>query len=225
MSRRMFTFVVLLVLAAGLVGGVVSRWLFPAAPVDAQSRSVTAQDFRVVDESGNVRAVLALRSSGQVGLGLWDDNNRLRAVLDYSPDTGTTSLTLGDANERPRAIFGLARNGAPILDFGDQAETARLSLDLSDEEAPRLIMRDASGRVRIGMGVFADGPDLSFFDEQRQRIWGSPAQPAGTQPSPVQSGSAAPAAASADAADYAYAPTLPFTHLWSELRSLIAPAP
>jgi len=64
MDKKQYTLTVTLAVVAGLVGGVVSSWLFVGTPVFAQKTEVAwvikANRFTVVDEDGKERAALTL---------------------------------------------------------------------------------------------------------------------------------------------------------------------
>ena len=55
MDRRQYLLLVVSAFLAGLVGGVVSGWIFIAAwQPEQQDRVITAEEFRLVDEEGSV---------------------------------------------------------------------------------------------------------------------------------------------------------------------------
>jgi hypothetical protein len=117
-------FLSLLVCAVfGLIGGSVTSFVLlrgTNAKAD-QASSSTAQQFKVVDKDGHVRAVLGVdeSGSGSAGLRLYHENGKKSLALD------TASLHLYDKNER-----------------------ARISIGLWDGDTPEMIMRKSDGGIK-----------------------------------------------------------------------------
>lgn len=84
---------------------------FATAPKAVTNSIVTAQEFRLTDKQGNVRAVLATDNKGEPGLKMYDQNNTLRLQLDSFQTT--PSLILLDDNGNRRAYYGM---GSPSGD-------------------------------------------------------------------------------------------------------------
>ncbi len=97
-----YAVVLTLAIAAGLVGGVVSSWLFVGTPVFAQKSEVAevirAKRFEMVDEDGMLRAALTLLA-GEPRLFLYDKDEKVRAGLALVD--GEPHLRLFDKNGKP----------------------------------------------------------------------------------------------------------------------------
>ncbi|MGH7934646.1 MAG: hypothetical protein ACREQN_16005 [Candidatus Binataceae bacterium] len=149
MTRKEWLYA-MLALIGGLAGGALgNRYWGPlsavAAPTAAKSarashapKSMTAQEFALVDNSGKTRALLHLNAAGAPVLDLFDTNGKLRAGLGIANDgvglrltdpqgatrvllavsgDGVAALRLYDAQGRPRALLGVDNEGEPALDF------------------------------------------------------------------------------------------------------------
>lgn len=94
MSKNQHGMTVVLALASGLVGGVVSSQFFMGAPVFAEKTSeaakiIQAEKFEVVDATGKVRGELGLRSDGVPILRLYDENGVPRVRFSPEGDEGS----------------------------------------------------------------------------------------------------------------------------------------
>ncbi len=68
---------------------------------------IEAEEFRIVDKDGNVRATLRLNERGAPGLALYDDDGRLRAVLQVLEDGSPHLLFLDENGNTPTSLHSL----------------------------------------------------------------------------------------------------------------------
>lgn len=68
---------------------------------------IEAEEFRIVDKDGNVRASLRLNEKGAPGLALFDDDGRLRAVLQVLEDGSPHLLFLDENGNTPTSLHSL----------------------------------------------------------------------------------------------------------------------
>lgn len=144
MNTKQYVLMLVLAMIAGLVGGVVSSWLFIGVPVFAQkiprpAKTVRAEKFVVVNKDGQPRIWL-----GPLGL--------------LIPNT---------KDGQPGAAFGVTPDGAVGLEFyGGKGEKSRIKLALSPDGAPSVILSDKGGNRRavLSLGVNEE-PGLSFLDK------------------------------------------------------------
>ncbi len=68
---------------------------------------IEAEEFRIVDKDGNVRATLRLNDKGSPGLALYDDDGRLRAVLQVLEDGSPHLLFLDEDGNTPTSLHSL----------------------------------------------------------------------------------------------------------------------
>jgi hypothetical protein len=99
MKKKHMAVLVLAALMAGLAGGMISSQILNVQPALAEtnpriSKIVAAKAFQLMDEDGNVRALLGLRSMG-VGIWLYDKSGKALAALEVV-EGGTGSVTIGD---------------------------------------------------------------------------------------------------------------------------------
>ena len=148
MDKKQYAVVLTLAVVAGLLGGVVSSFLFVGTPVFAQKTDVAevirAERFEVVDENGMLRALLSLGTDGEPGLRLYDKNGQHRAALSLL-NNGEPRLGLYD-KDGSRAVLGVV-DGEPRLWFFDQNGKYRAALVLNADEEPRLSFIDKNGNV------------------------------------------------------------------------------
>lgn len=91
---------------------------FIVTTTTSQVKTVTAQKFEVVDESGKVRAVLGLGEEGRPLLSFTDMNGSNRAAL-FVGQGESPGLALFDANKESRVGLFLVAGGEPTLEFYD----------------------------------------------------------------------------------------------------------
>lgn len=105
------------------------------------ARAVEAEEFRLVDRAGRLRALLELtrigprlammREDGTIALELMltgdgagarfaDDTGKTRVFIGAS--RGTARLGMADGDGAPRVFLGLDRNGKPTLSFYDRRQ-------------------------------------------------------------------------------------------------------
>jgi len=105
MGRKQYSLIVLLALLAGFIGGVISSQIFVGRPLFTQKEAkpqkvVVAEKFRLVDQTGMVRAALGITREDQPGLGLLDKNGIPRIVLGIGKH-GRPSLVMWDQKANP----------------------------------------------------------------------------------------------------------------------------
>ena len=100
-------------------------------------REVRANRFSLVDETGKLRAVLAVLNTGPV-LALADENGKGRIAL------GVDSLCLYDETGKGRAELRISSSGSNLV-LADEAQRLRVLLAMA-ETGPSLNLFDANGR-------------------------------------------------------------------------------
>lgn len=133
MNKKQYFSLLLAMIISGVVGGAGFNWLFTESRVSAQSSSqtvVTAQEFRLVDKDG-----------------------KLRAILSDSPTVsggGIPSLVLYDANKKARLAIGSFQTIAPTVELFDENEMSAIMLN-RDKDRSNLILKQSSLK-QIGNG-------------------------------------------------------------------------
>ena len=146
---------------------------------------VEANEFRVVDNKGNIRALLGIGSRGpclllfdgkrslrvsafvhgtQPGIELLDKNGKVRTAL-HLDQKGHPSLLLLDCNEKVNLGLALKKDGEPRLDLYDPNEKLRGSFALDKvQESSHLTVVDLDGNCRepFGSGETLE-PMISFY--------------------------------------------------------------
>ncbi len=166
MNRNQYVLTVALSMIAGMAGGVLGSQLFMGTPLfprktPLQVEVIRAERVEVMDKSGNIRALLSLKSNGRLGLGLRDEDEKIRATLGLLPD-GRPGLVLRDQDEKRRAVLGLGRDGEPHLSLADK-EGIRVTLGHTELEV-----------TRTGGTENRPVSSLVMFDKRGTVIWRAP---------------------------------------------------
>ena len=113
------TAIVALAMASGL--GMVAIWGSRDRPADGGTggKVLTAEEFRVVDGGGKVRASLGVSPDGSLGLRLADGEGKIRGMLYIGAD-GESALNFYNQGGNARAQLALSRDGLPGLVFSDE---------------------------------------------------------------------------------------------------------
>ena len=116
---------VLVGILAGLIGGVVSSLLIVEKPVMADMRFpsvTTAEEFRLVDAMGRLRALLAFSADGEPYLALLDQHENRKVWLGLSQESG---LAIRDTDGKTRLVLSLDGAGEPTLVLSDRQQNIR----------------------------------------------------------------------------------------------------
>jgi len=141
------------------------------AQVSRLGRSVEAERFNLIDGQGNLRAALAMGPDGSARLSFHDaDAPTARVMLGLNQ--GNPSLTFADSVGRPRIVLSAAADGSASLGFrGKERTFPGASLSVLPSGAVALVLYDAGGKARAGLGVEDHGrAGLDFFDQSGKVI-------------------------------------------------------
>jgi hypothetical protein len=173
------------------IGTVASASIFHA------KKSVTAQQFILVDKDGTKRADLQVgdngmaylaiadqsgknrtemrvSADGSAGLGFYDDQGHKRIVVG---ETGGGKAGIGIYDQNGKQVAGLAvsPNGEAGLTLMDKDNgLARAGLGIAPNGAPALVLFDDQGKDRAELYVNAKGPGLALADPNGKTIAGLP---------------------------------------------------
>lgn len=153
MRRRQFLLLMVLTVAAGLVGGAVSNWILMARTAEAQEtkkheKVVIAEEFRLVDKTGKTLAVLGVRD-------MFD--NEIMQHTGYPDDIIN--------------LLGVY----PGLFLYDKGGTVRGKFIVDEEsQNPSLVLYDNKGAFRMAMDWAGDQPtiEVNGGDGTRARLEG-----------------------------------------------------
>lgn len=127
---------IMLSLLTGLIGGVLATFLLGGSSVRAQPapadtpkrvttdipKTISAQEFRLVDTQGHVRAILAFAENGQPFLQLRDEFDTNRVWMGISNDTG---VAVRDVDGKTRLVLSVDEQGEPALVVRDREHRTR----------------------------------------------------------------------------------------------------
>ena len=118
---------------------------FATAPKPMSASVVTAQEFRLTDKAGNIRAVMKTDNAGEPGLVMYDRSGTPRLQLDSFQTT--PSLILRDQNGEERAYYGMGTadgageltfmkpNHEPVAGIAADGGATSFSVSTSDQDA------------------------------------------------------------------------------------------
>ena len=102
-------------LLAGLLGGVLSTRFFSASPAAADTaKSMTAQNFYLVDRSGTRLADIMGSGNGGSTMTLYDHGG---ATISLHSTGGVSGVSLFDHHATLRAALDVEHDGTPVLKF------------------------------------------------------------------------------------------------------------
>src|SRR5262245_11883381 len=174
-NLRLRTAIVLGVVAVVLMGQAVPR-----------TATLEAQRFVLKDKSGKMRAVLGEGADGELGLLVYDQKQRPRAMLAMD-DNDSPILRLADDGGRdrivlepvggmrvegngPRLVLGVPYGNEPTLQLIDKDGWTRAALTLtSTNTAPILKFLDPRGDARMWLGAMNDGTAQLYMMSRPER--------------------------------------------------------
>ena len=159
-------------LMAGALGGAASARIWPApasAFADQQLlTSISAKQFEVMDDQGNVRAKLNVSGEGMAHLGLYDQQGVERTALVVTKE-GNAMLAMSGDDGKPRLAANITTHDGPAaftLLNPDSTTAAELTMN---KDARSLVLADGKGgaRVRLQTDSAANGESaLTIYDQR-----------------------------------------------------------
>jgi len=171
MNPRQYSLFLVLALVAGFGSGAVATWVF-------KPRVITAKEFRLVDPSGKVRAVLATSSpwtnaappSDHVGLTLYDEAGLVRVQLAWEERKSEEGNVIGTAALDLRNRSGVSQNSVQLA---EHQYFSNASLTVTDGAGKITWLHpgavDLSGPgASLSLGQPQKEPDLHLFLEGKE---------------------------------------------------------
>ncbi len=138
-----------------------------------------------VDAEGNARTGLSLDENGNPYLSLWNSNGK--GYINFSMDkSGDPRITFSDTKGKSSGIFQFVNgepsfelqnaagklceamsvvNGKPAIILWDNAGQLRGNVSLDEDDAPRIDLLDANGKIREALLMDKDGaPGIWLWD-------------------------------------------------------------
>ncbi|MFO0890747.1 MAG: hypothetical protein U0790_16580 [Isosphaeraceae bacterium] len=160
-SNRSLTVAVRRFRLGGLVGAATLAILFLTGAVTIP-QTLEARNFILRDESGKMRAALAIRPDGTPGLALYEKDGRVRLSLDLGTDGPAVNLM--DGIGKPQAALAMRKDGTPGLGLFDSSGQVRVSLDIHRGGLPAVNLYGDQGLLRAALAVRPDNsPGLGLF--------------------------------------------------------------
>jgi len=184
MNRKQVLHTLLLAVISGFLGGALSVWFLMPQSVLAQDeppKVIEAQEFRVVDADGELRARLV--SDYATRFQMFGENGQVNVQLQTNGIRGTR-LSLKDTGEQRVEL--VVNDQGPFLSLWDTESGLRVLLGLTGEGSPELRLVDQKNRIRAVLGTTRlTHPDtgsteirapssLVLFDEDGNVVWSAP---------------------------------------------------
>ncbi len=173
MTRSQFFLFAALAIVGGMIGGSLIGGLPALAQkTPAHSKTISAEEFRVVDTTGKTRAIIGLFGQISPGLAFYGASKEPLIMLAID-EHDRPLLALSDRKGVVRAKLALLDSGEPSLDLYDHADALRASLALLPDGSPGLALYDRARNARAAMAVMAspEGPSLAFMDKTGRIVW------------------------------------------------------
>lgn len=165
MNGKYYGLVAALALLGGVIGGVISNWIFIVQPVFAEkvlrpTKIVTSEEFRLVDKDQNIRARIGFAvssDSGQIPQLMFYGRQGKMMTMVLSGAEGRPSLLFLDKNMKTRVELSLSENGGARLGLFDESQRARAMLAVYEKSRPELSLSQDFG---------FSGPTVSLTPQQ-----------------------------------------------------------
>ena len=186
MTRTDTAYMLAVAMGAGLIGGLVSGFVFRGEPVIAQEPSraakVVAEELRIVTKDGTVRAVLGAQADDAASLTFYDGKGKVRAEVGLNA-AGVSELALYDQAGKQRKPEGFAYlfvlpNGGPRLSLvGDAANltvaspqlAGHATLKVEPSHAPVLSLEGPNMGAALLTMLHDGNPSFVLYDPEGYR--------------------------------------------------------
>jgi hypothetical protein len=156
----------LILIGAFLGGAAMTQLAASVAMAEGHQRTLSAQQFVLVDSDGVQRAIMKVARDWTTHLAMYDGTKRNRADFRVTRD-GAAALGFYDQSGSPRVLVGASingRNGIAVYSTGGR-QLASLAVTESNE-ASLTLYDPNTGRARAGLGTGINGtPALALFDQ------------------------------------------------------------
>ena len=171
MNPKQYSMFLVLALVAGFASGAIASWVF-------KPRVIAAEEFRLIDSSGKVRATLATSSpwsnaatpSDHVGLTLYDDAGLVRVQLGWEERKSEEGSLIGTAALDLRNRSGISQNSVQLA---EHQYFSNASLTVTDGAGkitwlhPGAVSLSGPG-ASLSLGQPQKEPDLHLFLEGKE---------------------------------------------------------
>jgi hypothetical protein len=153
MNKKHLSIMCVMSLLGGLIGGILFNNIIAGKPAFAKKterdhiKTIAAEKFIIVDENGDIRAVLGMA-------------NKEPTLMMFGRENSLPRLMLFDS-KRCRAELYLNPNGEPSLNLYDQYNTMRTALG-------NVKIKDTTGEIQNLQST------LVLFDEKGKIRWSAP---------------------------------------------------
>ncbi|MBV6506222.1 MAG: hypothetical protein ILNGONEN_01794 [Syntrophorhabdaceae bacterium] len=131
---------------------------------------ITAQEFRLIDENGALRARLGIDKDGSPSLQFINKKGKSPITLGLLQDK-SPCLWFYDENDRPYVKLRLVNDNMPNLEFLDKNGYERIALSVDNiDGSPSLDFKDTNFRDRLRIRLYEGKPIVQLTDKNGKEL-------------------------------------------------------
>jgi hypothetical protein len=175
MHKKQYFLIVLLGLAAGLVGGIVSTQLINKY---WHAKAIKAEAFTILDEKGREKGFFKTTAEGLPVLQLSDKHGHTVIFLSVADDGSGGVSFWAEEGQTITSQWGISEKGIPSLDFSNpDPKDGSLVLNFRENGLPRLYFVHKNFSRDLMLNVDGNQPYLCLFDtvaKDSKPLWSTP---------------------------------------------------
>jgi len=170
MLRKQIWLISIASILGGFIGGLLFSFLFAGESASAKEalsnpQIVSANEFRLIDDVGAVRAALGFGGTNAPSLTLFDTKQTPRIRLTLAEDNETPAIGLIDKNGRPRLVMVSGDSGQVGLSLLGEDGQVRVTISRENDDTSILTFSNAGAKYRIKFLASKGGSGLFFIDK------------------------------------------------------------
>ena len=131
-----------------------------------KDKLIIANEIRLVDEDGVVRAGLQVENNSTPVLYFTDKNMKVKGYIGVSD--GRAMLVFKDDSGKPRLTLHMSKKRTPSIILENKNDKPALVLSTTDEENSLIHFFQSDGKPRMAIGISNDQPRIGMFDEDKR---------------------------------------------------------
>lgn len=153
-----------LLLAAALLMGNAALRSVHAAPDTTPPKTLTAQEFQLVDKEGNKRGLFGLQPDGSPYIALLDKQGKAHVTVRIRPD-GSSSYAMNDPDGTNRVLLDTRTNGSASISVSNRQGKGGAEFLVPPDGNPYAVIKDKEGKV-----VWAEpSPELEVLPDDKEK--------------------------------------------------------
>ena len=118
--------------------------------------AIRTRQLELEDKDGKLRGLLATSDEGHAALKLLSPGGRSSIEVSML-NSGAPGITMSDLNGKPRLTVELTESGDAQIGIFDKTRKPRIVITVTGESDAVIAVKDASGAIRDGTFLMADG--------------------------------------------------------------------